>query len=146
MVCFALAIVLLHATTGHAGDHVYSAHDPVWKEECGSCHLAYPPQLLSARGWRALMNGLDRHFGGNASVDARTAAHVTAFLERNAGDERRFGASTRITGTRWFARKHDELAPSAWRHSEVRTPANCAACHRNADAGDFGKRSRQVPR
>ncbi|MGZ8268326.1 MAG: diheme cytochrome c, partial [Burkholderiales bacterium] len=38
-----------------------------WKAECSSCHVAYPPKLLSAQTWRRLMGGLDKHFGTDAS-------------------------------------------------------------------------------
>ena len=52
-----------------------------WKAECGSCHVPYPPRLLPAESWRALMDGLDRHFGTDATLDATTAASIRAFLE-----------------------------------------------------------------
>ena len=42
--------------------------------ECGSCHLAYPPALLSAGDWRRIMAGLNDHFGTDAAVDGRKRA------------------------------------------------------------------------
>src|SRR5512145_3377199 len=47
--------------------------DPEWLEECGACHIAYPPRFLPAESWREIMIGLDDHFGSDASLDARTA-------------------------------------------------------------------------
>lgn len=148
LVCIALTLALLDAATACAGgSHVYSASDPVWKEECGSCHIAYPPQLLSAAGWRGLMAGLGSHFGTDASVDAQASRHIAAFLERHAGSDARSGGTVgRITETRWFVREHDELPATVWKRAEVRSAANCTACHTQADAGDFSKRSRRVPR
>jgi len=55
-----------------------------WKEECGSCHLAYPPRFLSAESWRAVISGLDKHFGSDASLDAAAATEIGDFLEKNA--------------------------------------------------------------
>ena len=43
--------------------------NPAWRNECGTCHVAYPPGLLTAPDWRKLMGGLERHFGTDASLD-----------------------------------------------------------------------------
>jgi hypothetical protein len=145
----ALALVLMDAATSHAGgSHAYPAGDPVWKEECGSCHVAYPAQLLPAATWRVIMGGLDRHFGVDASVDAATARHIAAYLESSADtrEARIGGAVTRITETRWFRNEHDELPAGVWKRPDVRSAANCTACHTQAEAGDYGKRTRRVPR
>jgi cytochrome c553 len=119
-----------------------------WSNECGSCHLPYPPQLLPPSSWRAIMSGLDRHFGTDASVDAKTAARIGDFLVANAGREssRRAEAPLlRITDTPWFRHEHSGAVAAAWSRGQVRSPADCAACHRRADTGDFGKRSRRLP-
>ena len=52
--------VLLGVGAAAAGEHRFTASDPVWKAECGSCHVAYPPQLLPAQSWRKIMARLDR--------------------------------------------------------------------------------------
>lgn len=131
-----------------AGEHVYRIDQAKYVEECGSCHVAYPPQLLEAQGWRALMTGLDRHFGADASLDARTAAEINAWLERNAGTRARLAsvAEPRISATRWFRHEHDEVPASLWRSAGVKTPANCSACHRAAEKGDYSERSLRLPR
>lgn len=148
-ICIGLTMTLLQAATASAGgSHAYGDGDPVWKDECGACHVAYPVQLLSASQWRAVMAGLDRHFGVNASLDAQTARHLSAYLQARAGraDARDAADLTRITQTRWFRREHDELAPEVWKRPDVKSPANCAACHMQAEAGDYSKRTRRVPR
>ena len=128
--------------------HRYTASNPVWKAECGSCHVAYPPQLLPARSWRAMMSGLDKHFGTDASLDPKTAAEITAFLERNAGRDRARTAEPqlRITESRWFVKEHDEVAASTWKNTKVKSAANCAACHMNADQGDYSERGIRIPK
>jgi nitrate/TMAO reductase-like tetraheme cytochrome c subunit len=125
------------------------ATNAAWHAECGSCHVAYPPQLLAAQSWRTIMQDLDRHFGVDASVDAPVAASIGAFLQANAGREgsKRIDPSAlRITETPWFRHEHSEIAAAVWRRTDVRGPANCGACHREADRGDFGERSVRVPR
>lgn len=123
-----------------------SAAQASWRNECGGCHVAYPPRLLPAASWRELMRSLDRHFGTDASLDAATAAPILAYLEANAGRGNADAAATRITETRWFSREHAEIAGAVWSRRAVGSPANCAACHRQAEQGDFSERSVRIPR
>ena len=120
-----------------------------WKAECGSCHVPYPPRLLPAESWRALMDGLDRHFGTDATLDATTAASIRAFLAANAGTRRDVSPAQprlRITETRWFVREHDEVPAAVWRSANVKSAANCGACHAGADQGRFGEHDVRIPR
>jgi hypothetical protein len=102
----------------------------LWEKECGACHVAFPPQLLTADDWRALMGGLARHFGSNAELDARERKAITAFLVENASNEARHHSDKlRITDTAWFRKEHRSVSPKEWVHPEVKTPSNCKACH-----------------
>jgi len=131
-----------------ADSHRYTAKNPTWQAECGSCHIAYPPALLPAESWRAVMAGLDRHFGTDASVDAGTAAEIGAFLERNAGRGRWSAArpTLRVTETRWFRHEHDEVDAAVWKSPKVKSRANCAACHGGAEQGNFDEHNVRLPR
>ena len=148
----ALAALALLATAGRgraiADEHRFTANDPVWKEECGSCHIAYPPRLLPANTWREMMSSLNKHFGVDASVDPKTAAHIATFLERNAGRERasRQSSTLRITDTRWFRHEHDEVPNRVWSNPKVKTASNCQACHTAAVDGDFNEDTISMPR
>ena len=120
-----------------------------WKTECSACHLAYPPQLLPARSWRAIMQGLDKHFGTDASLDPATARGVQAFLEQHAGRDRggpEASAPMRITDTGWFRREHRKISTTTWAHPDVESRANCPACHRAAERGDFDEHTVRLPR
>lgn len=136
-------------------DEVFTATDPLWKSECGACHIAYPPALLPAESWRALMAGLDDHFGTDASLDADATGSITAFLERNAGRGAVRGCGgnatnpappLRITETRWFIDEHDDVPSRLWNDPNVQRGVNCEACHRQAADGDFSDRTRELPR
>lgn len=136
----AIAMVFVTAKASAEGRLSIPANDR-WKAECGSCHLAYPPQLLPAQSWQRLMSQLDRHFGTDASLDAATAAEIGDFLQRNSATGKRArgaGDTLRITETRWFVREHHEV--------NVKNPANCAACHTTAEQGDFRERNLRLPR
>jgi diheme cytochrome c len=120
-----------------------------WKTECSACHLAYPPQLLPARSWRAIMQGLGKHFGTDASLDPATAREVQAFLEQHAGRDRggpETSAPMRITERGWFRREHRKVPAAAWAHPDVGSRANCPACHRAAERGDFDEHTVRLPR
>lgn len=117
-----------------------------WKEECGSCHIAYPPQLLNKQSWRQLMSGLDRHFGSNASLEPKQQQEISGFLQRYGSDnERRAATSLRISDTQWFVREHREISRSTWSDPAVNSRSNCTACHVNAERGDWSERSIRVP-
>lgn len=145
---FLLLPLVFAVSTVHAGGHVYTATDPTWKAECGSCHVAYPAELLPAASWRKLMAGLNDHFGTDASLDAKTAESITRFLEAKAGTKRKRvnDPALRITETRWFRKEHDEVPSRVWKSPAVKTAANCAACHTRAEQGDYRERTLRVPR
>ncbi|WP_374277608.1 cytochrome C [Azonexus sp.] len=110
-----------------------------YRDECGSCHLAYPPALLAAGDWQRLLAGLNDHFGSDAAVDATQQREIAAFLTRHAGNPGAAGNPPRITRTARFVRKHDEIPARFWRDPRVRSPANCEACHTRAGEGRFSE-------
>lgn len=137
------------AFSARAGDHAYRLDNAAYRQECGSCHVAYPPKLLSAPSWRAVMAGLDIHFGDDASLEPAVAREIAAWLEANAGrrDTRADGKPLlRISATPWFRKEHRrEIDAGVVRHPEVKTFANCGACHAGAEKGDYAERGIRVP-
>jgi len=135
-----------------ADDRQAAARAPVlpkYRMECAACHVAYPPGMLPATSWQRLMNDLPNHYGSDASLDPATVKELSAWLSANAGSQKRVGEEPpqdRITRSAWFIRKHDELAPAAWKLPAVQSPANCVACHAQADQGDFNEHNVRIPR
>ena len=43
----------------------------LYEIECASCHMAYPPGLLSEKSWLNVMNELSKHFDTDASLDEK---------------------------------------------------------------------------
>ena len=135
------------AASADAG-HSRAPANPAFLSECGSCHVPYPAKLLSAPAWRTVMDGLERHFGTDASIDAETAATIRGYLEANAGSGRKVARDpgvVRVTESPRFVRKHDDIPASVWRSPKVQRPANCGACHADAQQGRFGDDAR-IPR
>lgn len=119
-----------------------------YRSECGSCHLAYPPALLSAAEWRRTMAHLNDHFGSDAEPGPVQKQQIAAFLERQAGDARRLGNAgepPRITKTARFIRKHDEIPSRFWRDPRIKSAANCEACHTHAADGRFSEHDIAIP-
>jgi len=142
-----LAALLALAAMPAAADKPRLPPNPVYRAECGSCHVAYPPRLLPPASWQQLMQGLDKHFGSDASLDAKASEEISRYLAANAGHrEAPPGAEPRITETRWFHKEHDKEVPAAlWKSAAVKSPANCAACHTRAEEGDYSERTPRLP-
>lgn len=119
-----------------------------YQEECASCHMAYPPGLMGSKGWQNIMSGLDKHFGVDASLDAKSQNEITQWLIRHAASREKYSAlapENRITKSSWFIRKHDEVRPDVWKRATVKSPANCSACHADAAKGDFNEDKVRIP-
>jgi nitrate/TMAO reductase-like tetraheme cytochrome c subunit len=150
---YAIAVVASAAALAHsqalwADRESFRVDNTTYKSECGSCHVAYPPALLPARSWQAIVDGLDQHFGTNAAIDDKSRAEIRAFLLKNAGRDRSNSATPilRITQTPWFKREHREVPASIWSSAKVKSPSNCGACHQGADDGNFEESSISIPK
>jgi cytochrome c553 len=123
-----------------------------WREECAACHLAYPPGLLPAEAWRMQMQDLSDHYGSDASLDPETESVILGYLLKASTDNRlpreggRPGNPPRITETRWFLKKHDDISASTFRRLDIGSASNCAACHRDAERGDFDEDRVSIPK
>jgi len=146
--CLAFVLALAAASAQADSGRLRSPMNADYTSECASCHLAYPPGLLSAPAWQRLMGGLPSHFGTDASVDPATQAALTAWLVAHAGSTRVDAAppQERITRSAWFERKHRRIAASVWQRPSIKSASNCAACHRDAAAADFDDDAVVVPR
>jgi hypothetical protein len=150
LAALAFSIVLLGRAQAGGGHYYPPVADPLVKEECGSCHLAFAPAMLPARSWQRMMADLGNHFGDDASLDPAIAERIGRYLEANAADTggRRYAgkllrgvaataAPQRITELPKWVREHRKVADWEWRHKDVRTKANCVACHADAERGYY---------
>ena len=121
---------------------------PQYQQECGACHLAYPPGLLPAASWQHLMAGLNHHFGSDASLDAPNTQAVTGWLVANAGTYKKVREAPvqdRISRAEWFVREHREITSAVWQRTSIKSASNCQACHGKADIGSFREREIRIP-
>jgi cytochrome b len=134
-------------------------HEPKWREECGSCHLAFHPSLLPARSWRKLIAEQNHHFGADLALDAPTRQALLSFIENSSAEKSTTEASfkinrslkndatpLRITETPYWIKKHKDIAQDDWQRPQVKSKANCPACHQDAEAGTFEDAATSPPK
>jgi hypothetical protein len=102
----------------------------IWQTECGICHMAFPPALLTQNNWQQMMQRLDKHFGVNASLEPKTRDEIAAFLQRNSGSSwGRSSESLRITETGWFVKRH-RSGIAMLEKGRIKSLADCQVCHK----------------
>lgn len=132
--------------------------DAVYQEECGSCHMAYPPRLLPSASWKVIMSTLTDHFGDNAELPADLNAHIMEFLDRNASDrgdrmknarllrDTKGAALMRITELPYFKDEHDEIPRRMVEDNpKVESFSRCDGCHRDAAKARFDEDTVAIP-
>ena len=140
----AVAASLLATAPAWADSYKGPTPPVVYTQECGSCHLAFPPNLLPKASWQRVMNGLDKHYGSDASLDAATQKQIDTWLQTYGGQGKRAREEPpldRITRSAWFERKHREVSAATFKRA-----ANCTACHRDAAQGDFEEDRVRIPK
>ncbi len=159
-----LAIVAALATAGGAtlaGMPPLGLRDlppnPVYAKECGACHHAFHPSLLPAASWDGMMAHLDDHFGEDASLPEATRVALAAWLVANASETwdseaanvfRRVSPDEpwRITATRYWKRRHQNIDPTVFTAKAVGGKANCNACHGDASSGRYDDQAIAIPK
>lgn len=135
-------------------------------KECGSCHMAYQPGLLPATAWTQVMTpaALANHYGDDASLSDTIRNEINGYLSANAADhaaqtraqafavaaapnaQNQGNALPRITKTRYFMRKHDEIpARLVTGNPEVGSFSQCNQCHRGAADGVYNEHQVSIP-
>ncbi|MCF8482492.1 MAG: diheme cytochrome c [Rhodospirillum sp.] len=126
-------------------ERIMPVTDPLTLKECGECHMAFPPSLLSASSWRSVMANLDDHYGDNASLPEKETAAITAYLVANTGRWGSPGVSgssagqplPRFTESQRFAHEHRRFTPDRLAREGIKSIVDCVACHRGAEQGYY---------
>ncbi|WP_217125663.1 diheme cytochrome c [Hydrogenophilus thiooxidans] len=139
---------LLPAFADQRSDWLQTAPQP-FRDECGSCHVPFPPRLLNANDWRTVMAELEHHYGESVALSQAATQAITDYLIREAGDPRKVGNAPgnppRLTQTSYFLKEHRKVSASLWQSSAVLSPANCGACHQGAERGLFDEHDVRLP-
>lgn len=144
-----MALLTLSTAWADSREMPASAMLPAYRQECASCHMAYPPGMLPAPSWGRMMKGLDKHYGTDASIDEATLRQINTWLQGRAGTYKRVREEPpqdRITTSAWFEHKHRKIDPIVWKRPAVGGRAQCMACHTRADQGDFDDDRVRIPK
>lgn len=138
---------------------IHFVSNSVYKEECGSCHLAFLPGFLSTQSWTKLMSGLEDHFGEDASIDGAINQKIKKFLITHSANSAKASRRSkkiamledgiptlRITETVFWKRRHSSIKEYVWNREKVKTRANCEACHKDAGKGLYSEYDVHVPK
>lgn len=131
----------------------YAKENPAFYKECISCHTLYPPFLLPQKSWVSMMDGLENHFGDDASLDAQTTESIKEFLVKNSAESSTKESSLRImasldkdktylaiTETPFWKNRHKKIDKAVYAREEIGKPSNCKACHANIENGLLNNR------
>ncbi len=144
----AAGLLALQVAYADSGPMLPRNTPPTYTQECASCHAAYPPGMLPARSWQRVMEGLDQHYGSDASLDKTSVEQLSQWLRANAGTYKRVAEEppqNRITRSAWFERKHRKVDPAVWQHASVKSASNCAACHTGTEQGIYNDDNLKFP-
>ena len=150
-IVLSVLVAVLATVSVDADERVAPVTDPVVKKECGSCHMVFPPEFLPKRSWQRIVDTLSDHFGENASLGPVQRKAVLDYLLGNAADSpkagregRKFAQSIaagqtplRITDTPRWVKEHREVRADKWKDPNVKSKANCLACHKGAEQGVY---------
>ncbi|WP_456376543.1 hypothetical protein [Thiolapillus sp.] len=129
--------------------------DKSYRNECGSCHMAYPAGLLPAHSWERLMTTLNEHFGKKVEISKKSRKIIFNYLLNGAAGRVDYvvsnqmirnikGIPIRITELPYFRHKHQKIpAQQVTGNPEIRSFSNCLACHTQAEKGRFNEESGQ---
>lgn len=125
--------------------------EALYRAECGTCHIVYPPGLLPAASWRRMLAGADAHFGETLELSNEDRDRVESWLATMAADVKGGGVSAkivrsvkgqaplRISEVPYVRRQHEDIEEAVFRRKSIGSRANCGACHSNAERASFRK-------
>ncbi len=101
--------------------------NPLWREACGECHLAYHPTLLPARSWQRMLIEQHEHFDEDLDLDEETLADIRTFLIHYAAESYLTEAAwktyqstpmeqtpLRVTETPYWQEQHRNISKKIW--------------------------------
>lgn len=153
-----LGAILYLSSAMETKQPVKLSQPPVYKKECASCHMAFPPNTLPAESWKNMMATLQDHFGDDATIDDAAKKEIENYLVKNAAETSKEEASLkfirsigtgnppeRITDIPYWKKKHSPINQAIYLRSAIKSKINCVACHKLAEFGSFEDTDIRIP-
>jgi hypothetical protein len=130
----------------------------MYKENCGTCHFAYQPELLPSGSWAKILTDLAGHFGEAVQLDPESKKIIAEYLKKNAADYsstklsakiiKSIGTQTpqRITEIPYIQKNHHEISQDVVKRESIGSLSNCLACHTTAEKGIYDDDNVTIPR
>lgn len=138
-------------------DKLMPVNNKTYTDNCGQCHIAYPPALLPSGSWNQITSGLEDHFGQPVQMDAESLKIISGYLAANAADVstskpakkimRSLTGQTpmRITEIPYIQKEHHEISKDILGRESIGSLSNCLACHTAAVKGDYDDDTVTIP-
>lgn len=143
-----IILLLLTLNFIHADDfRISKTLDKFYIKECGSCHMAFQPELLNKNSWVLMMDNLSNHFGTDASLDSSDTKKIKEYLTKNATSREMRNPDNVIAISKmpWFLKEHRKISPKTLAHEKIKSFSNCVACHTQANSGDYDEDNIKIP-
>ena len=149
---------LLMALHNHGeGGSLLEVTNITYRNNCGTCHIAYQAGLLPERSWLKILNS-SGHAGGGVSLNREAKAEIEKYLVQNSADKSQSkrsmkiltsignDAPTRISEIPYIKKKHRDIREDVFARTTIRSRANCSACHKRADNGIYDDDDVVIPK
>lgn len=93
------------------------------------------------------MGDLENHFGDDASLSVEDTKNILEFLLQNSAETSTMQASLSflnsignkdiiaMSETNYWKKKHSDIPEELFKHQEIKSKANCKACHSDIEKG-----------
>jgi hypothetical protein len=125
----------------------------------GDCHWLYPPGILPAKSWKAIMSKLNTHFGEKVELSSDLIQNIEKYLVNHAGEVTYSSTSVKILdgiadnqtplsvfASKSIKRKHHKIDNEIYARQSIKNSTNCPACHIGVkESGDFDEHDVEIP-
>ncbi len=155
-ICLPAGAILWPLSTLAPSGMIQMLSNQEYQRECSDCHEIYHPSLLPETSWAMLMNGLEDHFGEDASLDGNVAVKITSHLLANSAEAWDTEASNRmsvvaldapyqISASAYWLQRHGDIGESVFNRESIGGKSQCGSCHRDAAGGRFDDQMIIIP-
>ncbi|NEO97406.1 MAG: cytochrome C [Symploca sp. SIO2E9] len=112
----------------------YRLGQQLYLENCGSCHIPLPPEVMPTATWRELLLDLNEHYGKRVDPILRPSLLAMWGYIRQFSRPLKEKEATpyRLTQSRYFKALHPQVE-----FPETVRPATCVSCHPGAAQYDY---------
>ncbi len=147
-----------HHSDHYENKYLSPVNNVAYKENCGSCHFAYQPELLPSGSWKRILTSLEDHFGEAVEVDSEEKKFIAEYLQKNAAERssakravkiiKCLGSDLpmRITQIPYIQKKHHDISPEVFKRKAIGSLSNCSTCHTTAEKGIYDDDNVVIPR